>query len=90
MTRYGQPIQEYPLRDSVGTGISYSTYFESLRAAVWANATLDELRRWMAGEYPSEFMSTVTALYRLDGEIRQHAEDAVNRAVEKRRRKHHG
>jgi hypothetical protein len=87
VTRYGQPIQEYPLRDSVGTGISYSPIFEGLRAAVWAGATLDELKRWMDGAYPNEFMARVTALYRLDGLVRQHAEDAVNRAIEKRNRK---
>jgi len=58
-----------------------------LRAAVWAGSTLDELKRWMDGEYSHEFMARVTALYRLDGMVHQHAEDAVNRAIEKRNRK---
>ena len=79
MRRWGSPIEDYPLRDSVDTGITYSGYFEGVRAAIGAGATLSELEKWMGGEYDPKFMALVVAWYRADGLIEQHAGDAAAR-----------
>ncbi len=84
MTRNGQKIETVHLRDSINTGIRYNSYFEGIRAAVWAGASLDELGRWIAGEYDQRFMATVVAAYRSDGEIRRHTNAAISAALEKR------
>ena len=44
---------------------------------MWGGSTLDELERWIAGEYDGRFMATVVAAYRADGEIRRHTNAAV-------------
>ncbi len=86
MTRHGNRIESYPLRDSVQTGIRYGIHFEGVRAAVWAGATLRELQEWLDGKFPSRFMATVVAAYRADGLIQAHREDAVNRAMQRKYR----
>lgn len=84
MTRNGEPIATVPIRDSIRTGIYYNSHYEGIRAAIWANATLDELERWIAGDYDQQFMATVVAAYRADGEIQRHTSAAVNDALRKR------
>lgn len=77
-------IENYPLRDTVNTGIQYSRQLESVRAAIWAGATLDELKKWTDGVYPRSFQALVIAAYRADGWIHNHSEDAVTRASERK------
>ena len=83
MTKGGTPIQEASLPNSVNTGIRYNNYFGGIRAAIAAGATLDELEKWINGEYAPRFMAMVFAWYETENLITQHTNAAVGRAMEK-------
>lgn len=68
----------------MATGVTYNMYFEGLRACQWAGANLE---RWMNGGYEKHFMATAIAMYRMDGLIEQHGQDAVGMAMEQRSKK---
>ena len=84
MTRHGERIEDFPLRDSVQTGIEYGLYFEGWRAA--AAAGLD-LERWENGGYDARFMAKVVAWHRLSGLVEQHSQQAVRAEGERRAKK---
>jgi hypothetical protein len=90
VTRHGEKIEQYPLRNTVNTGIQYNTYFEGIRAAIVAGATLDELNKWVDGGYPQRFMATVVAWYRADGLITRHSDQAVAKAIEQMQKRKRG
>ena len=78
------PIAEYPLKNQVRTGISYSMGFAEMEACVTAHL---DLWRWVSGGYPQRFMARVVAWYEQRGLIASHVEDAKERAREKRERR---
>ena len=88
MKQHGEAIEHTPVRDTINTGITYNDYYEGLRAAHWAGGTLDELKRWIDGGYPTSFMAIVIAMYRMDTMIEQHAHSAVAADSRRRSRRH--
>jgi hypothetical protein len=87
VTRNGQPITDHGIRGGVNTGIGYSPYYEGLTAAIGAGATLNELEKWIDGDYSPHFMAVIIAWNRTKHLISNHTEDAVSRAAKNKSRK---
>lgn len=76
MERHGNPIQNYPLRDKVHHGITFSLAFEEYEACVAAGL---DLGKWESGEYEQPFKAKVVAWYRLHHLVRSHTSEATDR-----------
>jgi len=51
--------------------------FAGLEAAVAAGASLEEILRWLEGEYPTWFMADIISWHNLHTMVRMHEQDAV-------------
>lgn len=74
MMRHDTPIREYPLRDSVNSGISYSMLFSEWEACHGAGL---DLWRWENNQYPIEFKAKVIAWWELHNLVSIHNQDAA-------------
>jgi hypothetical protein len=84
VTRNGVEIFSHGVRGGVNPGISYSLYYEGVDAAIEAGATLEEVRKWVDGEYDTRFMALIIAWNRTRKVISNHTEDAVATAMKRR------
>lgn len=84
MTRNRTPIEDYPVRDAVRAGISYTLEYEEWEACVAAK--LDPFV-WAQGGYPVKFQEKAVGWYRMHNLVALHQQDAVN---EKQRRARKG
>lgn len=76
-TRQGIPLEEYPLKDTVKTGIETSQALTEWEAAYAAGL---DLYKWEEGEYSPSFKAKVLAWHSRHQELELHRKDAVNRA----------
>ncbi len=72
----GSPIGEAVIRGAVDPHISYSMHFAEWNAAIAAGATLEELFKLEAGEYPKWFRARLIAWKNLHDLIQTHTEAA--------------
>jgi len=84
LVRHDGLLWEYPLKYRVNTGITYSMGYTEWDAIVNLGGGLEELLKWDSGEYPTWFMAKVVAFSVARNMVRNHIEDAVTRASEKR------
>lgn len=85
VSRYGVPVEEYHVKHSVATGISFgNNLFPLWDAAVAAGATLAELQELdEGGKFNGKFMAKVLAYKRIKDLIELHGADAQNIAAER-------
>lgn len=74
------PIEEYPLKASVKTGIEMSVPLQEWEAAHAANL---DLHKWDSSQYPPDFMAKVIAWHSRHRELELHTQDAVQRAAKR-------
>jgi len=79
VTRHNIPIQIYPLKNRVNTGIKFAPLYESMDACIMAGC---DLERWLDGNYADEFMHLVIAFFRMKNSIESHSIDAQQRKAE--------
>lgn len=70
------PIQNFPLRNAVNSGITFSMEFQSWEAAAAAGLNLWE---WEQGNYTSRFQAKVIAWFRLHNLVQAHTQDAAQK-----------
>ncbi len=73
MTRNGEDIRQYPLRDAVSAGIAHSIQFLEWEAATAAGLNL---WFWESNRYSKAFKVKVIAWYNLHGLVQAHQSDA--------------
>ena len=73
--KHGLPIEDFPIRDAVDPGITYSPIFEELSAV--KDYGLDA-ERWYIGDYSAHLMATIIAHHRMRGLVDLHVEQARN------------
>jgi len=78
VTRRGIPLEQYPLKGAVNTGIEESAPFAEYEAAVAAGL---DLWKWELGQYPGWFRANVLAWHFYHTQKPQHIDDALSRAV---------
>lgn len=81
MTRRGTPLERYPLKGGVNTGIEDSAPFAEYEAAVAAGL---DLWKWETGQYPVWFRANVLAWHYYHVLKPMHVADAVERARPKK------
>ncbi len=87
VTRNETNILHHGIRNAVTTGIVFgNNLFEMMDAPVKCGASLDELEKWMNGDYSIQFMKEVVAYYRMSSIIDSHKDDAVYLAMERKRK----
>jgi len=69
------PIKNQRVKGAKSTGISFSTDYAGVDAAIAAGASLDELLKWDNGEYPGWFMARVIKWHEMSGMIDMHRGD---------------
>ena len=84
MTRHGNPIRQYGLKDSIQTGISYTLAFEEVNAVVRTGLSLE---KYWDGEYPVELLALAVAYVRNENLVKLHSEDAVARKMASKAKK---
>jgi hypothetical protein len=84
VTRWGTPIDEYPLRGAVATGIEVSASTAIYDALVEAGL---DLWKWENEEYPSWFLAQVMEWAKNRALRRDHVEDAKDAAIRRRSKK---
>ena len=85
VSRFGFPIEEVWLKDSVNTGITFETItFPLWEAAIAAGATLDELNN--LDSYPKRFQAKLIAWHQKHQIVKMHQEDAKVKALEAKRK----
>ena len=88
MTRHGRPIETYPLRNQLNTGLHYGKFFAKLvspfeeREA--ARFNLYNWGAWRAMD-PGERVIAI-AYYRLSHTVEAHRQDAMSIEIERRNR----
>ncbi len=73
MTRHGEPLGAYPIKNPVDPGIRFSYAFEEFEAAVAAGL---DIYLWNSGFYPTELKAQVIAWHRLSQMVETHVEAA--------------
>jgi len=81
VTRFGLPIRQIHVKDSIDPQIGYSESFGEMEAAHAANLNLWE---WEQGTYPRWFKARVIAWYNMHNLIELHKQDALSRAMKAR------
>ena len=74
--RAGSPIEDHPIKDHVNTQIQTSTRFAEIDACI---ASGMDWWKWETGFYAVEMKTEIVAWHRMNGLIKLHAQDAVNR-----------
>ncbi len=74
MTRFGEPISQYLIKNPVDTGIQFTFAFEEFEACIAAGLDLD---KWNNGLYPTELKAQVIAWHRLHNMVDTHTKAAV-------------
>ena len=82
--RFGIPIEDYPLKDSIDTGIEMSNAMAEYDACIAARL---DILKWEQGIYPTYLKANILEWYRKSRLIKQHQGDAQARASEKKARK---
>lgn len=76
MEKHRTPIKNQRVKGAKSTGISFSTDYAGVDAAIAAGGTLDELLKWDNGEYPVWFMARVMKWHEMSGMIDMHRGNA--------------
>lgn len=80
-TRFGRPIKEVEVKNSVDPKISYSMSFGEWEAA---HAARLDLWKWEMNEYPPWFKARVIAWHRTHDLIEMHKQDALAESINRR------
>lgn len=80
--RSGIPIEEFALQDTVKTDIELSPLMQEWESAFAANL---DLYMWETDRYPADFKARVIAWHSRHQELELHRQDAINRAVKRRK-----
>jgi len=84
VSRFGIPIEQVHIRDSVNTNIVYeSVTFQLWEAAISAGATLDELTK--LDTYPKAFQAKLIAWFEKHNLVKTHRQAAAAEAAKKRK-----
>ena len=77
------PLEEYPLSQTIQTGIEMSPVLQEWEAAFAAGL---DLYRWETGGYPPDFKAKTIAWFSRHQELELHRQDAVARAAKRKRK----
>lgn len=83
MSRYGRPIRDVGVSNTVETGISYGSLYSEWDACVECNL---DLWKWLTDVYPRDFKVTVLAFHGLRRQVHMHTEDALSKKMKSKSR----